>query len=129
MGPAAQEYAKVANATTAKFESIDGFISDTANYTPLQEPFLTNPTLNVGGQQVQSANFYQFNPYFDEYNYDNAMYGSLVSAGFPSRIGMLIDTSRNGWGGTGAAHPAQLLPHQRHRLRRRQQDRPAAVPR
>jgi len=106
MGPAAQEFAKVANTTTAKFDSIDGFISNTANYTPLQEPFLTNPNLNVGGQQVQSANFYQFNPYFDEYGYDNAMYNSLVSAGFPSRIGFLVDTSRNGWGGTG--RPTQL---------------------
>lgn len=106
MSPAAQEYAKVANATTAKFASIDGFISDTANYTPVQEPFLTNSGLNVGGQQVQSANFYQFNPYFDEYNYDNAMYSSLLSAGFPSRIGFLIDTSRNGWGGSG--RPTQL---------------------
>jgi cellulose 1,4-beta-cellobiosidase len=106
MGPAAQEYAKVANATTAKFDSIDGFISDTANYTPTQEPFLTNPTLQVGGQQVESANFYQYNPYFDEYGYDNAMYNALVSAGFPSRIGFLIDTSRNGWGGPN--RPTQL---------------------
>jgi cellulose 1,4-beta-cellobiosidase len=106
MSPAAQEYVKVVNATTAKFDSVDGFISDTANYTPTQEPFLTNPSLNVGGQQVESANFYQFNPYFDEYGYDNAMYSTLVSAGFPSRIGFLIDTSRNGWGGAG--RPTQL---------------------
>ncbi len=106
MSPAAQEYVKVANATTAGFDSIDGFISDTANYTPVQEPFLTDPTLSVGGQQVESANFYQYNPYFDEYGYDNAMYASLVSAGFPSRIGFLIDTSRDGWGGSG--RPTQL---------------------
>ena len=43
--------------------------------------------------------FYQFNPYIDELSYDEAMYSNLVSAGFPSSIGMLIDTSRNGWGG------------------------------
>ncbi|HEX3790679.1 MAG TPA: glycoside hydrolase family 6 protein [Pseudonocardiaceae bacterium] len=101
MGPAAQEFAKVVRATTAGFNSVDGFISNTANYTPTTEPFLPNSTLQVGGQQLDSANFYQFNPFFDEHTYDNSMYSTLVSAGFPSRIGFLIDTSRNGWGGSG----------------------------
>jgi cellulose 1,4-beta-cellobiosidase len=32
------------------------------------------------------------------------MYNAFVSAGLPSGIGMLIDTSRNGWGG--AARPS-----------------------
>jgi cellulose 1,4-beta-cellobiosidase len=99
LGPAAQEFAKVARATSAGFASIDGFISNTANYTPTTEPFLPNPTLQVGGQPLDSAKFYQYNPMFDETTYDNAMYGQLVSQGFPSSIGMLIDTSRNGWGG------------------------------
>jgi cellulose 1,4-beta-cellobiosidase len=106
MGPAAAEYAKVAQATTAGFASVDGFISDTANYTPTTEPFLTNPTLQVGGQPVDSAGFYQWNPYFDEHGYDEAMHAAMVSAGFPSSVGMLIDTSRNGWGG--AARPTSL---------------------
>ena len=44
-------YNKVVQATTAGYASIDGFISDTANYTPTQEPFLTNPTLQVGGHR------------------------------------------------------------------------------
>ena len=34
-------YNTVVKATTAGYNSIDGFISDTANYTPVQEPFLT----------------------------------------------------------------------------------------
>ncbi|MBY8885436.1 glycoside hydrolase family 6 protein [Streptomyces sp. PTM05] len=99
MTPAAQEYAKVVRATAAGFDSVDGFISDTANYTPVQEPFLTDPTLTVGGNELESAGFYQWNPQFDEYDYDNAMYAALVGAGFPSRVGFLIDTSRDGWGG------------------------------
>ncbi|MFE9426602.1 glycoside hydrolase family 6 protein [Kitasatospora sp. NPDC006697] len=106
MAPAAQEYAKVAKATNAGFASIDGFISDTANTTPVNEPFLTNPDLQVGGQPLKSANFYQYNPDFDEYNYDTQMYSTMVSNGFPSTIGMLIDTSRNGWGGS--ARPTSL---------------------
>jgi cellulose 1,4-beta-cellobiosidase len=104
--PAAQELAKVAKATTAGVASVDGFISDTANTTPTTEPFLPNPTLNVGGQPLDSVNFYQYNPTFDEQTYDNLMYSALVSAGFPSTIGILIDTSRNGWGGP--ARPTAL---------------------
>ncbi|AUG81853.1 glycoside hydrolase [Kitasatospora sp. MMS16-BH015] len=106
MVPAGQEYAKIAKATTAGFASIDGFISDTANTTPLSEPFLPDSGLTVGGQPLKSANFYQYNPQFDEYHYDNAMYSTLVSNGFPSTIGMLVDTSRNGWGGS--ARPTAL---------------------
>ena len=106
MTPAAQEYAKVAKATTAGFASVDGFISDTANYTPTDEPYLPDSSLQVGGSPLDSVNFYQYNPYFDEHSYDEAMYSALVSAGFPSTIGMLIDTSRNGWGGS--ARPTSL---------------------
>ena len=98
-GPAASEFAKVANATTAKFASIDGFITDTANTTPLQEQFITGSS-TVNGQQAISSNFYQYNPDVDEQSYTADMYGKLVSAGFPSSIGMIIDTSRNGWGGS-----------------------------
>jgi cellulose 1,4-beta-cellobiosidase len=97
--PAAQEFAKVARATTAGFNSVDGFISNTANTSPTTEPFLPNPTMQVGGQNLNSAAFYQFNPFFDEHSFDNALYSQLVADGFPARIGMLIDTSRNGWGG------------------------------
>jgi cellulose 1,4-beta-cellobiosidase len=102
-GPA---FATLAQSTNAGFKSIDGFISDTANTTPTHEPFLPNPQLNVGGQQLMSGAFYQFNPTFDEDTYDNLMYQQLVSSGFPATIGFLIDTSRNGWGG--AKRPTAL---------------------
>ncbi len=98
-------YNTVVQGTTAGYASIDGFISDTANYTPTQEPLLTNPTLQVGGQNVDSATFYQFNPTFDELTYDTQMYNTLVSAGFPASKKFLIDTSRNGWGPT---HPTTI---------------------
>ena len=120
-------YNTVVKNTTAGYASIDGFISDTANYTPTQEPLLTNPTLQVGGQNVDSATFYQFNPTFDELSYDTAMYNTLVSAGFPSskevpdrhlaqRLGS--DPPDDDHLGVGRQH-----------LRQRQQDRQAAVPR
>jgi cellulose 1,4-beta-cellobiosidase len=98
-------YNTVVKATTAGYASIDGFISDTANYTPVQEPLLTNPTLQINGQNVDSATFYQYNPTFDELTYDTQMYNALVSAGFPTSKKFLIDTSRDGWGPT---HPTTI---------------------
>jgi cellulose 1,4-beta-cellobiosidase len=98
MGPAVSLIHSVAAGTTAGVASVDGFISDTANTTPISEPYMT-ATESVGGQPVDSANFYQFNPYIDELTYDEAMYTNFVNAGFSSNIGMLIDSSRNGWGG------------------------------
>jgi cellulose 1,4-beta-cellobiosidase len=106
MSGAGQEFAKVARATTAQFASIDGFISDTANYTPTIEPFLPNPQLQVGGQQIMAVQYYSFNPTFDENTYTNLMWNTLVQNGFPSTMGFIIDTSRNGWGG--AARPTAL---------------------
>ncbi len=98
-GPAAAEFAKVTQATPAGFASVDGFITDTANYTPVVEPYLT-ATEQIGGQPADSATFYQYNPDIDEADFAADMYGKLTAAGFPATIGMLIDTSRNGWGGS-----------------------------
>jgi cellulose 1,4-beta-cellobiosidase len=99
LGPAIQLFAQVAQGTTAGFASVDGFITDTANTTPLAEPFLPNPDLNVGGQPVKSSNFYQFNPFLGELAYAQAFASRAKAAGFSPNLGMLIDTSRNGWGG------------------------------
>jgi cellulose 1,4-beta-cellobiosidase len=94
------EYNKVVTATTAGYASMDGFISDTANYTPTQEPLLPNPNLNVGGTPIMNVQFYSSNPTFDELTYDTQMYNAMTSAGFPASKKFLIDTSRNGWGPT-----------------------------
>ncbi|MBW8807145.1 MAG: glycoside hydrolase family 6 protein, partial [Catenulisporales bacterium] len=99
MTGAGPEYSKVVRNATGGYATVDGFVSDTANTTPADEPFLTDSNLSVGGQPLKSANFYQYNPYFDEHTYDEAMYNEFTSSGFPASIGMVIDTSRNGWGG------------------------------
>jgi cellulose 1,4-beta-cellobiosidase len=101
-GPAAQELSKVAQSTKAGFASVDGFVTNTSNYTPLKEPYMT-ATEVVGGQPVDSATFYDQNPEIDEADYAAAMYSALTAVGFPATVGMLVDTSRNGWGG--AARP------------------------
>ncbi|MCC4635904.1 glycoside hydrolase family 6 protein [Xanthomonas dyei pv. eucalypti] len=97
--PAIALYSSIVQGTAAGFSSVDGFITNTANYTPLHEPNLRNPDLMIGGQPIRSANFYQWNSFFDETTFTEALYSDFVSAGWPSRIGFLIDTSRNGWGG------------------------------
>jgi cellulose 1,4-beta-cellobiosidase len=104
-GPAADRYRDMLNPQNGGpgFNSIDGLISNTANYTPTNEPFLT-PTQTVGGQQVMSSTFYEFNPYIAEQAFATDMRNAMIQRGLPSNIGMLIDTSRNGWGG--AARPS-----------------------
>ncbi|MEV4314740.1 glycoside hydrolase family 6 protein [Actinocrispum sp. NPDC049592] len=99
MGPAVQLYTNVVKGTQKGFASVDGFVSNTANYTPSEEQYLTDPALTVGGQPLKSAKFYEWNPFFDETDYGAELYKRFVAAGFPSGIGMLVDTSRNGWGG------------------------------
>ncbi|AEQ94853.1 exoglucanase A [Xanthomonas oryzae pv. oryzicola BLS256] len=104
MTPAISLYTQVVQGTAAGFASADGFITNTANYTPLHEPNLPNPDLTIGGQPIGSSNFYQWNSVFDESTYAEVLYNGFVGAGWPSKIGFLIDTGRNGWGGS--ARPA-----------------------
>jgi cellulose 1,4-beta-cellobiosidase len=91
-------FLQVAQGTTAGVSSVDGFITNTANYGPTKEPFMT-ATEQIGGTPVFNSAFYQFNPNIDEEDYAAQFDAALVSAGFPSTLGFLIDTSRNGWGG------------------------------
>jgi cellulose 1,4-beta-cellobiosidase len=97
MTPAVSLFHQVAAATTAGVSSVDGFISDTANTIPVSEPYMT-ATENVDGNPVDSVQYYSYDPFIDELTYDEAMYTNLVSAGFSANVGMLIDTSRDGWG-------------------------------
>ncbi|HLL68662.1 MAG TPA: glycoside hydrolase family 6 protein [Micromonosporaceae bacterium] len=95
-GPAAQLFAEVARAASGGIGTVDGFITNTANYSALVEPFLNNPP---NGQRVQMSDWVDWNPYVDELTFAQAFRTRLISLGFSSDIGMLIDTSRNGWGG------------------------------
>nr|WP_139367674.1 glycoside hydrolase family 6 protein [Bacillus alkalicellulosilyticus] len=94
-----QLYADVVKRTSKGFDSVSGFITNTSNYTPVAEPFLPNSDLNIGGQPIRSSSFYEWNPMLDEADFTAALHRRFVQAGFPSSIGFLVDTSRNGWGG------------------------------
>src|SRR5215212_995158 len=80
---------------------VDGFISNTANYNPVDEPYMDANTM-VSGQPVRSLQgWYDWNDYIDEQPYIIALRTALTTGmdAYPASIGLVIDTSRNGWGG------------------------------
>ncbi|MEW1640669.1 glycoside hydrolase family 6 protein [Streptomyces sp. NPDC091219] len=97
--PSANLFYQAANAEGATVNDVAGFITNTANYSALKE---NNFTINdtVGGVSVRQSKWVDWNRYVDEQSYAQAFRNELVSVGFNSGIGMLIDTSRNGWGGS-----------------------------
>jgi cellulose 1,4-beta-cellobiosidase len=89
---------------TGGVDSIAGFVSNTSGYTPLYEPFLDSLSMGAlpgsgGGTQVRQSAFYEWNPQFSEVAFVQAWRNAMIAKGFPSSIGMLVDTGRNGWGG------------------------------
>ncbi|WNJ95576.1 glycoside hydrolase family 6 protein [Vibrio ruber] len=98
-GPAITMISNVVKGTDAGWDSVAGFVTNTANYSPLVETYLPDPTKNVGGGPIRSADFYEWNPYFDEKDYAIEFRKRMIAKGAPTTIGMLIDTGRNGWGG------------------------------
>lgn len=75
---------------------IRGFVTNVANYTPLDEPFFngTADVVNPGN----TTGFYEWNYMVDELSYVDKLRAELVAAGFPSSLGFIVDTGRNGWG-------------------------------
>ncbi|GAA2923038.1 cellulose 1,4-beta-cellobiosidase [Streptomyces mexicanus] len=99
LGPSVQEFYKVATTNGASVNDVAGFVVNTANYSPTKEPYL-KVTDTVGGQTVRQSKWVDWNQYVDEQSYAQALRDKAVAAGFNSGIGVLIDTSRNGWGGS-----------------------------
>ncbi|MGW5655710.1 glycoside hydrolase family 6 protein [Streptomyces humi] len=101
--PAANVFKRAATSEGATVDDVQGFITNTANYSALKE---NNFTVNdsVNGTSVRQSKWVDWNRYVDELSFAQAFRTELVSVGFNSGIGMLIDTSRNGWGGS--ARPA-----------------------
>ncbi|WUH95922.1 glycoside hydrolase family 6 protein [Streptomyces sp. NBC_00433] len=99
LGPSAQEFYKVATSNGASVADVQGFIVNTANYSATVEPNF-KVTDNVNGTTVRQSKWVDWNNYVDEQSYAVGLRNQLVSDGFSSSIGMLIDTSRNGWGGS-----------------------------
>lgn len=98
--PSAQEFKKAATTNGATVNDVTGFIVNTANYSATKEPYV-KVTDSVNGQTVRQSKWIDWNQYDDESSYAQGLRTALVAQGFDSGIGMLIDTSRNGWGGSG----------------------------
>ena len=96
LGPSADLFAQTAK--MAGLSTVTGFIVNTANYSALTEPYFTASTM-VGSTPVTQSKWVNFNPYVDETSFAAGLRQKLIADGFDSKIGMLIDTSRNGWGG------------------------------
>ncbi|MDF3147984.1 MULTISPECIES: glycoside hydrolase family 6 protein [unclassified Streptomyces] len=94
---------EAATSEGATVNDVHGFIANTANYSALKE---NNFTINdsVAGKSVRESKWVDWNRYVDELSFAQGFRNQLVTTGFNSGIGMLIDTSRNGWGGS--ARPA-----------------------
>ncbi|MEU4400281.1 glycoside hydrolase family 6 protein [Micromonospora orduensis] len=98
-GPTADILKTAAVASGSTVNNVHGFITNTANYSALREPYF-KVTDTVNGQTVRQSKWVDWNYYVDELSFAQAFRDKLVSVGFNSNIGMLIDTSRNGWGGS-----------------------------
>ncbi|MCX2778102.1 glycoside hydrolase family 6 protein [Microbulbifer thermotolerans] len=98
-GPAVSLIGDLIETTDKGWNSVAGFVSNTSNYAPVEEPFLPDPTLTVGGQPIRSADFYEWNDYLEELDFVQDWRQAMIDRGAPETIGMLIDTGRNGWGG------------------------------
>ncbi|MFG2125936.1 glycoside hydrolase family 6 protein [Streptomyces sp. NPDC048710] len=98
-GAAAGVFKQAATSEGATVDDVQGFITNTANYSALKENNFTVDD-SVNGTSVRQSKWVDWNRYVDELSFAQAFRNQLVSVGFNSGIGMLIDTSRNGWGGT-----------------------------
>ncbi|MFJ8542606.1 glycoside hydrolase family 6 protein [Streptomyces sp. NPDC093586] len=98
-GASADMFKTAATTEGATVNDVHGFIVNTANYSALKEDHF-KITDSVNGTSVRQSKWVDWNRYTDELSYAQAMRDKLVSIGFDKNIGMLIDTSRNGWGGT-----------------------------
>jgi cellulose 1,4-beta-cellobiosidase len=88
----------VSTGFTAGKSALDGFSTNVSDFVPVKEPYLT-ATTTLNGQQVRSASFYQYNSDIDDASFAAHLWNRLTAASWPTTIGMLADTSRNGWGG------------------------------
>ncbi|MFF4877725.1 glycoside hydrolase family 6 protein [Micromonospora sp. NPDC000668] len=98
-GPTADMLKSAAVASGSTVANVHGFIVNTANYSALREPYV-KITDSVNGQSVRQSKWVDWNFYVDELSFAQAFRQKLVQVGFDANIGMLIDTSRNGWGGS-----------------------------
>jgi cellulose 1,4-beta-cellobiosidase len=91
--PSVDIMATAATASGSTLANVHGFITNTANTSALQELYITLDNT------TRASRWIDFNQFNDELSYAQAFRARAVQVGFSANLGMLIDTSRNGWGG------------------------------
>src|SRR5262245_30346037 len=79
-GASADQFAEAAPAEGATPADVHGFITNTANYSALTEPYFTIDD-TVNGTQVRQSKWVDWNRYVDELSYAQAFRARLVQAG------------------------------------------------
>ncbi|MET8044309.1 glycoside hydrolase family 6 protein [Micromonospora sp. NPDC005215] len=78
--------------------NVHGFVANTANYSVLREEhFRADDVIN--GQPVYQSRWVDWNPFVDEVPFAQHLRAQLTGVGFSPAAGVVVDTSRNGWGG------------------------------
>ena len=96
---AAELFASTVRGAPGGAATVDGIAVGVRDYGPTTEPYFKATEL-VGGSPVKQSKWVDWNPYVDELPYARAMRTALVAAGLDPGLGIVLDTSRNGWGGT-----------------------------
>ncbi|MDW5323267.1 glycoside hydrolase family 6 protein [Plantactinospora sp. KLBMP9567] len=97
-GPVAALLRQAATTAGSTLANVHGFVANTANYSVLHEEYFRADTV-VNGQPVHQSRWVDWNPFVDEVPYARHMRDLLVEEGFAAQASLLVDTSRNGWGG------------------------------
>lgn len=95
---AVELYTSVVN-SSGSLSNINGVVTNVSGYTPVEEFLLPDPGFAIENQTIKSARFYEYNTKFDERDFAKSLHEDFLAAGFPDSFGVVIDTSRNGWGG------------------------------
>ncbi|UCM90993.1 glycoside hydrolase family 6 protein [Streptomyces marincola] len=89
---------EAASTEGARPADVHGFAVNVANYSVLREEYFTVDDV-VHDRPALQSRWVDWNPYVDELPFAEAVRERFVRLGFDWDIGILVDTSRNGWGG------------------------------
>jgi cellulose 1,4-beta-cellobiosidase len=96
--PAAELYLRAATLAGGTAADVHGFVANTAGYAVLREEFFSVDE-TIAGEPVTHSAWVDWNDFADEIPYAQRFREELVDVGFDENVGVVIDTSRNGWGG------------------------------
>lgn len=97
--PAADLLHQAATAAGSTVDNVHGVVANTANYSVLREEHFRVDEVINGMLVREYSSWVDWNPFADELRYADSFRQRLLDAGFRDQLSVLVDTSRNGWGG------------------------------